>query len=136
MTGAIVEEDAAGINFYQVPRSTGPVAALLLGCRRGTWNPANIGRVGSKARNPLLARNLREFPVAPNIDAGAGTPASAAVVVFQHGQRTRAIPKRLFEPQILGRATFRGLASSITVGPTQGGPESRVRTGQRLAMSL
>jgi hypothetical protein len=103
MTGAIVEEDAAGINFYQVPRSTGPVAALLLGCRRGTWNPANIGRVGSKARNPLLARNLREFPVAPNIDAGAGTPASAAVVVFQHGQRTRAIPKRLFQPQILGR---------------------------------
>lgn len=32
----------------------------------------NIGRAGSKARNPLIAQNLREFPVAPNIDAGEG----------------------------------------------------------------
>lgn len=34
--------------------------------------PANISRAGSKARNPLIALNLREFPVAPNIDAGEG----------------------------------------------------------------
>ncbi|MEM5364831.1 ATP-binding protein [Paraburkholderia azotifigens] len=33
---------------------------------------ANIDRAGSKARNPLIAQNLREFPVAPNIDAGEG----------------------------------------------------------------
>ncbi|MFW2356423.1 ATP-binding protein [Hydrogenophaga sp.] len=32
----------------------------------------NIDKVGSKARNPLIAQNLREFPVAPNIDAGEG----------------------------------------------------------------
>lgn len=32
----------------------------------------NIARQGSKARNPLIAQNLREFPVAPNIDAGEG----------------------------------------------------------------
>ncbi len=32
----------------------------------------NIDRAGSKARNPLIAQNLREFPVAPNIDAGEG----------------------------------------------------------------
>ena len=32
----------------------------------------NIGRAGSKARNPLIAQNLRKFPVAPNIDAGEG----------------------------------------------------------------
>jgi ATP-dependent DNA helicase RecG len=38
----------------------------------GNITPANIGRAGSKARNPLLAQNLREFPVAPNIDAGEG----------------------------------------------------------------
>ena len=38
----------------------------------GNITPANIARVGSKARNPLIASNLREFPVAPNIDAGEG----------------------------------------------------------------
>lgn len=38
----------------------------------GSITPANIGRAGSKARNPLIAQNLREFPVAPNIDAGEG----------------------------------------------------------------
>lgn len=32
----------------------------------------NIDKLGSKARNPLIAQNLREFPVAPNIDAGEG----------------------------------------------------------------
>ncbi len=38
----------------------------------GSITPANIGRAGSKARNALVAQNLREFPVAPNIDAGEG----------------------------------------------------------------
>ena len=38
----------------------------------GNITPASIGRTGSKARNPLLAQNLREFPVPPNIDAGEG----------------------------------------------------------------
>lgn len=38
----------------------------------GNITPANIAKAGSKARNPLIASNLREFPVAPNIDAGEG----------------------------------------------------------------
>lgn len=38
----------------------------------GSITPDNIGRASSKARNPLIAQNLREFPVAPNIDAGEG----------------------------------------------------------------
>jgi ATP-dependent DNA helicase RecG len=38
----------------------------------GHITAANIARAGSKARNPLLAQSLREFPVAPNIDAGEG----------------------------------------------------------------
>lgn len=38
----------------------------------GNITPANIAKAGSKARNPLIANNLREFPVAPNIDAGEG----------------------------------------------------------------
>lgn len=40
----------------------------------GSITPANIGRAGSFPRNSLLAQNLREFPVAPNIDAGEGVP--------------------------------------------------------------
>ena len=35
----------------------------------GRITAGNIDRAGSKARNPLIAQNLREFPVAPNIDA-------------------------------------------------------------------
>jgi ATP-dependent DNA helicase RecG len=38
----------------------------------GGITPANIAKAGSRARNPLIAQNLREFPVAPNIDAGEG----------------------------------------------------------------
>lgn len=38
----------------------------------GNITPTNIAKMGSRARNPLIAGNLREFPVAPNIDAGEG----------------------------------------------------------------
>ena len=38
----------------------------------GNITPATVARAGSKSRNPLIASNLREFPVAPNIDAGEG----------------------------------------------------------------
>jgi ATP-dependent DNA helicase RecG len=36
---------------------------------------ATIAKAGSRARNPLIAQNLREFPEAPNIDAGEGVRA-------------------------------------------------------------
>ncbi len=38
----------------------------------GNITAGNIARTGSKARNPLIVQNLREFPAAPNIDAGEG----------------------------------------------------------------
>ena len=38
----------------------------------GNITPSNIAKMGTMARNPLLSANLREFPVAPNIDAGEG----------------------------------------------------------------
>jgi len=38
----------------------------------GNITPATIYKAGSKPRNPLIVQNLREFPVAPNIDAGEG----------------------------------------------------------------
>ena len=40
----------------------------------GTITPANIERAGSRARNPLVAMNLREFAEPPNIDGGEGVP--------------------------------------------------------------
>ena len=40
----------------------------------GNITPTTIARMGSKARNPLIAGNLREFPERPNIDAGEGVP--------------------------------------------------------------
>ncbi|MCW5629799.1 MAG: putative DNA binding domain-containing protein [Rhodoferax sp.] len=40
----------------------------------GSITPATITRAGSRARNPLIAVNLREFPEPPNIDAGEGVP--------------------------------------------------------------
>ena len=42
------------------------------GALPGTITPANIERARSKARNPLIAQNLREFPLPPNIDDGEG----------------------------------------------------------------
>lgn len=38
----------------------------------GNITADNIGKAQSKARNPLITMNLREFPVPPNIDAGEG----------------------------------------------------------------
>ncbi len=62
----------------------------------GNITPANIGRAGSKARNPLVAQNLREFPVAPNIDAGEGVKMMFAEMLAaklyppQYSQNTEA----------------------------------------------
>lgn len=62
----------------------------------GGITPANIARAGSRARNPLVAQNLREFPVAPNIDAGEGVPmmfaemASADLYPPQYRQSTES----------------------------------------------
>lgn len=62
----------------------------------GNITPANIGKAGSKARNALVAQNLREFPVAPNIDAGEGVKmmfaemSAAQLYPPQYSQNTEA----------------------------------------------
>lgn len=62
----------------------------------GRITPDNIARAGSQARNPLIAQNLREFPVAPNIDAGEGVKmmfsemAAAKLYPPQYRQSTEA----------------------------------------------
>lgn len=48
------------------------IEILSPGLFPGTITPANISRAGSFARNPLIVRNLREFPEPPNVDAGEG----------------------------------------------------------------
>lgn len=40
----------------------------------GAITPANIASGGSKARNPLLVKTLRDFPVPPNFDLNEGVP--------------------------------------------------------------
>lgn len=40
----------------------------------GTITPANIASGGSKARNPLIVKTLRDFPVPPNFDLNEGVP--------------------------------------------------------------
>ncbi len=62
----------------------------------GTITPATIAKAGSKARNPLVALNLREFPEPPNIDGGEGVPmmfaemAAARLYPPQYRQKTDA----------------------------------------------
>ena len=38
----------------------------------GPVTVSNIGRIGTFSRNPILIQHLREFPSAPNLDAGEG----------------------------------------------------------------
>ncbi len=62
----------------------------------GNITAGNIARTGSKARNPLIVQNLREFPAAPNIDAGEGVKmmfaemAAAKLYPPQYSQNTEA----------------------------------------------
>jgi len=49
-----------------------------------TITPANIATAGSKARNPLIAGALREYPQPPNIDAGEGVRMMFAEMAAAH----------------------------------------------------
>ncbi len=69
----------------------------------GNITPSNISRMGTRARNPLLSANLREFPVAPNIDAGEG-------VRMMFSEMAQA---ELYPPQY--RQSTEGAVESVTV---------------------
>jgi len=62
----------------------------------GNITPANIAKAGSRARNPLIAKTLRDFPVPPNFDLNEGVPmmfaemASAHLYPPQYRQNTEA----------------------------------------------
>jgi hypothetical protein len=117
----------------------------------GTITPATIARAGSKARNPLIAVNLREFPDPPNIDAGEGVPmmfaemAQAELYPPQYRQTTDAaiesVTVTLFNlkrPQRLGRGERldrpRGLDRQCRCGAHRGGGHPQgVQAADRLA---
>lgn len=50
----------------------------------GAITPANITKAGSKARNPLLAKTLRDFPLPPNFDLNEGVPMMFAEMATAH----------------------------------------------------
>lgn len=50
----------------------------------GNITPANIAKAGSKARNPLIAKTLRDFPVPPNFDLNEGVPMMFAEMATAH----------------------------------------------------
>jgi predicted HTH transcriptional regulator len=79
------------------------VEVVSPGLLPGTITPATIARAGSKARNPLIAVNLREFPDPPNIDAGEGVP-----MMFAEMAQTE-----LYPPQY--RQTTDAAIESVTV---------------------
>jgi ATP-dependent DNA helicase RecG len=50
----------------------------------GAITPANIAKAGSKARNPLIAKTLRDFPLPPNFDLNEGVPMMFAEMATAH----------------------------------------------------
>lgn len=50
----------------------------------GNITPANIAKAGSKARNPLIAKTLRDSPVPPNFDLNEGVPMMFAEMANAH----------------------------------------------------
>lgn len=50
----------------------------------GNITPANIAKAGSKARNLLIVKTLRDFPVPPNFDLNEGVPMMFAEMASAH----------------------------------------------------
>jgi ATP-dependent DNA helicase RecG len=72
ITNAVVHRDYRMNRDIQIRIFDNRIEIESPGLFPGTITPANVGKAGSFARNPLIARNLREFPEPPNVDAGEG----------------------------------------------------------------
>jgi ATP-dependent DNA helicase RecG len=72
VTNSIIHRDYRLNRDIQIRIFDTRIEIVSPGLFPGRINAANIARVGSFARNPLIARNLREFPEPPNVDAGEG----------------------------------------------------------------
>ena len=72
ITNAVIHRDYRLNRDIQIRIFDNRIEVESPGLFPGTITPANVSRAGSFARNALLARNLREFPEPPNVDAGEG----------------------------------------------------------------
>lgn len=72
ITNAVIHRDYRLNRDIQIRIFDNRIEIVSPGHFPGTITPANVSRAGSFARNPLIARNLREFPEPPNVDAGEG----------------------------------------------------------------
>lgn len=71
----------------------------------GAITPANIERAGSKARNPLIVKTLRDFPVPPNFDLNEGVPMMFAEMAAA----------RLYPPQYRQQAEAANESVTVTL---------------------
>ncbi len=74
ITNAVVHRDYRLNRDIQIRIFDDRVEVESPGRLPGSLTPATIEKTGSVTRNGLLARNLREFPNPPNVDAGEGVP--------------------------------------------------------------
>jgi ATP-dependent DNA helicase RecG len=72
ITNALIHRDYRLNRDTQVRIFDNRIEVCSPGLFPGRINAATIHQLGSLARNPLLAANLREFPEPPNVDAGEG----------------------------------------------------------------
>lgn len=72
ITNAVIHRDYRLNRDIQIRIFDNRIEIESPGLFPGTITPANVAKAGSFARNPLIARNLREFPEPPNVDAGEG----------------------------------------------------------------
>ena len=72
ITNAVIHRDYRFNRDIQVRIFDNRIEVLSPGLFPGRITTATVHRMGSFARNGLIASNLREFPVPPNVDAGEG----------------------------------------------------------------
>lgn len=72
LTNAVIHRDYRLNRDIQIHIFDNRIEVLSPGMFPGRITAATVHRTGSLARNPLIAKNLREFPEPPNVDAGEG----------------------------------------------------------------
>lgn len=74
ITNALIHRDYRMNRDVQIRIFDNHLEVISPGLFPGRITAATVGKAGSYARNALIASNLREFPEAPNVDAGEGVP--------------------------------------------------------------
>ncbi len=72
ITNAVLHRDYSLSGDIHIRIFTNRIEVESPGLFPGAVTPNNIGKIGSKPRNPTLTNHVREFPSPPNLDAGEG----------------------------------------------------------------